>query len=132
VARLALLAPPPSGRAHARELRALARLAGGGPADHGSAAGPDGIVAGGFALGAGTLAELARLDPFATPRPPAPRILILERPDGPPVAEGCRIWALAGATIEAEPLAGYGELMRDPLLSTPPRAAFARLVRFLA
>lgn len=132
VARLALLAPPRAGRTYLRELRAFARLAGGDPADHGSAAGPEALVAGGFALDAATLAALARLDPFARRAPPAARILVLERPDGAAVAAARRAWERAGATIEVEPFLGYAELVRDPLLSRPPRAAFARLVAFLA
>ncbi|BCX17344.1 MAG: alpha/beta hydrolase [Geminicoccaceae bacterium] len=132
VACLALLAPPPSGRTYVRELRALARLAPGGPTDHGSAVGAEGIVAGGFALDAAALAELGRLDPLAARRPPAPRVLLFARPDGPPLAGALAAWVAAGARLEAEPFRGWSELMRDPLLATPPREAFARLVRFVA
>lgn len=132
VARLGLLAPPASGRIYARELRAWARLASGEPARPGAAVGVDGIVAGGFTLDASTLAALARFDPLSGPHPPAHRVLILERGEGAPVAGALGAWARQGVTIEAAPFEGYAELMRDPLLSKPPRAAIARLVRFLA
>jgi len=132
VERLVLLAPPASGRAFARELRAWARLAEAGPTDCGSAAGSDGLVAGGFALDGGALAALARLDPLGASRPPAPRVLILGRPDAPRSAVPARAWAAAGAVVETEPFEGYVELMRDPLLSEPPRTAIDRVVRFLA
>lgn len=131
VARLALLAPPPAGRAYVRELRAWARLANGGPATQ-ATGGVDRLVAGGFALDEATLSALCELDPLAAAAPPAPRILILERPDAPSLAGAFGRWAGCGAGIELAPFEGYSELMRDPLLAEPPRAAIARLVRFLA
>lgn len=130
--RLVLLAPPANGRAFSRELRAWARLSETGSTDSGSAAANDGLVAGGFALDGGALAALARLDPFASPVPPASRLLILERPDAPPIAGPVRAWRREGSVVEAGPFEGYTELMRDPLLSEPPRRTIDRVVRFLA
>lgn len=132
VERLVLLAPPASGRGFVRELRAWARLSGAGPIECGTAAANDGLVAGGFALDDRALAALARLDPFAAPVPPASRLLILERPDAPTSVALVRAWGLEGAVVEAGPFEGYTELMRDPLLSEPPRSTIDRVVRFLA
>lgn len=132
VARLALLAPPASGRACVRELRAWARLAAGGPADHGSAADEGGVVAGGFRLDAAALEALAALDPLRRPDPPARRILALERPEAPRLEGTWQAWRAAGAAVEARPLVGYAELMRDPLLASPPGPVLATLVGHLA
>lgn len=132
VEALALLAPPRSGRSYVRELRAWARFAEAAPGDHGSAIGPDGLVAGGFALDTATLAELAGLDPLGSTRAPSPRVLLLDRPDGSSGGEALRAWAASDASVEIAPFEGHAELMRDPLLSEPPRAAFDRLVAFLA
>lgn len=132
VDRLVLLAPPATGRALLRELRAWARLSEAGSTDSGSTAANDGLVAGGFALDGGALAALARLDPFASPVPPASRLLILERPDAPTRAVPGRVWGPEAAVVEVGPFEGFTELMRDPLLSEPPRRTIDRVVRFLA
>lgn len=133
IGRLALLAPPASGRACVRELRAWAQLASGGPDDHGSGVlGEGGVVAGGFVLGAAALEALGRLDPLGSPEPPAARILLLERADARPLGGLAQRWRRAGATVEEEPLIGHAELLRDPLLAEAPTATFARLVDWLA
>ncbi len=132
VERLALLAPPASGRACVRELRAWARLAEGGPDDHGSAVlAEGGLVAGGFLLEAPALAALAGLDPLARPEPPARRVLLLERPDVRLPAGLLASWRRAGVALEAEPLAGYAELVRDPILSQSPADCFRGLTAWL-
>lgn len=133
VERLALLAPPASGRACVRELRAWARLAEGGPDDHGSAVlAEGGLVAGGFILGAPALAALAGLDPLARCQPPARHLLLLERPEMRLPAGFLAGWRRAGATIRVETMHFYAELVRDPLLSEPPADGFAGLADWLA
>lgn len=133
IERLALLAPPASGRACLRELRAWARLAEGSPGDHGSAVlAEGGIVAGGFLLEAPASAALERLDPLARAVPPARRLLLLERPEVRLPAGTLTGWRRAGAVIEVGPMHGYAELVRDPLLSHPPADGFAGLTEWLA
>ncbi|MDW8371527.1 MAG: alpha/beta fold hydrolase, partial [Geminicoccaceae bacterium] len=132
VATLVLLAPPSSGRAYVRELEAWARLAGGGPGDHGSGRTEEGgLLIGGFVLDTRTVDRMRRLDPLGRP-PPVARALVLERPDARRAAVACAVWKDAGIALERAPFTGLEDWLRDPLYSDVPRPVFGDLVERLA
>lgn len=129
VDHLVLLAPPPSGRAHRRELAVLARLVdgmGGGVLADGA------IEIAGFRLDAATLERLAAIDPTAPAARPAARVTLVGDVGSAGlgrIAEGC---AALGAAVDRRPFEGYARMMCDPTASEPARAMVADLVAHLA
>jgi len=102
VAAIVTWAPPPTGRAHVRELRALGSFS--SAESNGT---PELEEIAGFGYTPATLAEIGRLDVSC---PPATRLLIVPRDD---VAIPTRLgpWSTGAEVL---PLPGYAEAMRDP------------------
>lgn len=127
--RLALIAPVVSGRSYLRELKVLSLLssnsadAAAPPADPGEFAG--------YAVTETTQGELRRIDLAKLETAPAKHVLLLHRPEQVTEIALTAAWGRLGAEVQAEPLVGYGELMRDTTFAVRPEAAFARLVAWL-
>lgn len=133
VESLALLAPVAAGRLYVRELKALAMTAPplpGAPAPKPEEA--QDLEAAGFVLTAPTLGALAALDVASVAARPAPRALVLHRPDLP--ADQKLLKALTALQVEttSEAFEGYVELMRDAHFSVTPAAAWAQVAAFAA
>ncbi len=126
--QVALLAPA-WGPAYARELRALSRMAAVRQNQPPPAGG--GLEAAGFVYTAETLAALKALDPGAD-RAPAPRILVLARPDAPAEAAVADQFRALGAAVDTGPFDDYRDVMRDADQSTYPEAGFGAVVGWLA
>ncbi|HVB89281.1 MAG TPA: hypothetical protein VND97_03690, partial [Beijerinckiaceae bacterium] len=122
--RLALLAPVVSGKAFARELRALAQIARNGAAPGASAArgSSEGSDAAGFELPREALAELRDLDLTRLPRRPCPSVLILT-PNAPPLDAFASCLKDLDARVEIHEFRGYDQMMCDPTASETPVAA---------
>jgi pimeloyl-ACP methyl ester carboxylesterase len=132
VGGLVMLAPPLSGGAYVRELKALAMLA---PAIDGAPP-PDpaslDLEAGGFVLTSETARDLEQLDLQKLGAAPASRALVLARPDSAQEAKlATRLRAL-GAAVEEAPFTGYAKLMRGVDLAQPPLQDMARIVAWMA
>jgi alpha/beta superfamily hydrolase len=130
---LALLAAPASGKAYARELRALAMMA--PPAEGAPAPRPEwqgDLEAAGFVLTAETLADLGRVDLLKLERAPAPRVLLLDRPDAPVDPRLAARLRELGSTVDEAPFEGYAEMMRDAHFAKAPHEAFELLTAWLA
>jgi alpha/beta superfamily hydrolase len=107
VAALVAWAPPPSGRAYVRELRALGNFS-----DVSRERSPEHEEIAGFAYSAETLADLAGVDPRTLSCPPETSVLIVPRDDVPiPPAERLGPWA---SRAEVRALPGYAAALRDP------------------
>jgi pimeloyl-ACP methyl ester carboxylesterase len=129
---LVMLAPPLSGGAYVRELKALAMLApvidGAPPPDPASLD----LEAGGFVLTSETARDLRQLDLQKLGRAPASRALVLARPDSVQEAKlATRLRAL-GTAVEEAPFAGYAQLMREVNFAKPPLQDMARIVAWMA
>ena len=122
---LVLLAPPISGRAYAREFKAMSLLRRSFPNE--PAPQPDSagdLEAGGHLLNADAIDDLKVLDLRQLGRAPAARVLVMPRPDSAAEAQLAPSFRSLGAMVREEPFTGYGELMRDVILAKSPRAAF--------
>jgi pimeloyl-ACP methyl ester carboxylesterase len=125
-ARIALIAPPTSGRAYLREVKALSRIigSGGDRPDTGELSGA------GFRLSPSVQAAIGALDPTQIAAAPANKILALGR-DGlaahPVVA---RLREL-GADVETGVFAGYDAMMCDPTASRVPEHDLARIADWI-
>jgi pimeloyl-ACP methyl ester carboxylesterase len=128
IAALALLAPPTSGRAYIRELKALAHLLVAPDAD---AASYDGLEVAGFRVARKTLASLAELDWPQLRIAAAPRLLLMHPDNAPAKPLAGRLHGFA-STIEEAPFDAYARMMCDPTASVVPNAAIARLTKWLA
>ena len=132
VAALALLAPPPSGRAFVQELRALAMLAEWPPGTP-PAVGPEGIDSGGFRLTPETAEALRRLDlTAALSAAPPPSVLLADRPDSRAAARLAERLRALGATVAEVPFADFATLMSSVQRATAPSATFERVAGWLA
>jgi pimeloyl-ACP methyl ester carboxylesterase len=113
VSRVALLAPPPSGRGYARELKALSRVM----PEAGAEPGFDGLSVAGLRTSGETLEAMRGWCFSEQSAPPAPDILIAA-PDG---ALGARVASrrleALGARVEACGFPGYEKMMCDPTAS---------------
>ncbi|CAO3380526.1 alpha/beta fold hydrolase [Azospirillum argentinense] len=127
---LVLLSPFPSGRAFLQELRAVALLAE-RPADAPPAVGPEGIDSAGFRLTPETAEALRGLDLARLTEAPAPRVLILDRPEGRAAALAERFRAL-GAEVEETPFPDHARLMTSVQHAALDCSAFARATAWLA
>jgi pimeloyl-ACP methyl ester carboxylesterase len=152
---LVLWAVPARGRTYVRELVAFARLEAAAavpdpaplPAGHGertpSGAAPavlgrPGIVSGGFAISAETVAALEALDLTAgdlgtrdLDNGGTRRALLLGRDGIEPDARLRAHLASAGWEVAVDPGEGYGAMLAEPYESRPPRATFAAVGRWL-
>ena len=128
ICALAVLAPPNSGRAYVRELKALARLL---VATDGAATPSDGLEVAGFAIGRETLDTLSRLEWPQTGIAGTPRLLLMHGDGAGLKPLAARLAALA-STIEEAPFEGYARMMCDPTASVVPTQAIAHLASWLA
>ncbi len=119
VAAFVAIAPPASGRAYVRELKAFqATSSPVGRADVSAGL----LEAGGYALTAASREALSRLDPTALERPPAPRMLVIDRDDMPSAAAWTSRFAALGAIVEHECHGGFADMMLDPHRSQAPQS----------
>lgn len=127
--RLALLAPPASGRGLKRELEIMSRIFQGKPgaADD---AGFDGLSAAGFRISRDTLNDLALVGSrrFSGAQDCA-TLVLSQNPEGSPLADKLRE---TGADISVEPFEGYAAMMCDPTAALPPMKAIRRIADFVA
>ncbi|MEW6703569.1 MAG: alpha/beta fold hydrolase [Pseudomonadota bacterium] len=111
--------PVTSGRAFVREQRLLqaATVTPGPSADDGAP-----LEAGGYLLTAGTRESLAAIDLRKLDRPPAPRVLVIDRDDMPPSQAWLTQLGAAGSDVEHRRLPGYAAMMQDPHNTVLPEA----------
>lgn len=126
VDRVAMLAPPPSGRGYVREMRALSRVT--AP----TAASPeppfDGLVVAGLRTSAQTLDEMRAWCFSDQTAPPAPDVLIAA-PDGALGAQiASRRMKTLGARVARVDFPGYDRMMCDPTASEAALDALDPLV----
>lgn len=127
VAALVLWAPVASGRALARELRALGRL---GVA--GDAAEPDGAIgAGGVRVTPAMLESIALLEPARLTRAPAPRALVVPRDDLPDDGVVAGRLAALGVEVETQAVAGFAGAVAEAHKTVVPRAVIDASVAWL-
>ena len=128
IAGLAAIAAVPTGKAFLREGRALQMALGLRPAPAASNDDTQDLV--GFALSAQTRAALTAIDLLAQARPPAPRVLLVERDDlGPNDAWAGRLREL-GSQVEQRRLPGYADMVLDPHRAVVPSAIIDAVVAF--
>ncbi len=127
-ARLVLIAPPSSGKAWARELKAFAGLTGGGALE--DDAGPGALSVAGFRMTAETLTGLRGMEPALIARPPAGSVLALGRHAGVKPALASHLSSL-GCDVECEAFEGYDAMMCDPTASVTPHAALGRIAGWI-
>jgi pimeloyl-ACP methyl ester carboxylesterase len=133
LAALVLLAPPGSGKACIRELRALAMMQ--APARHRDSAPhgqPGRLEAAGFVYTSETLADLAALSLLRSGDAPARNVLLLHRPNA--VADKAFHERLlrCGAEVEEGVFQDYQVVIRDADSSAYPTVGFGRVVNWLA
>lgn len=127
---LVLLAPCLSGRSFVQELRAMSLLSvlpEGAP----PAVTTEGIDNVGFRLTAETMAALQRLDPLALTAPPAPRVLLFDRPDARGAGRLRDHLRKLGADLREEPFPDFAQLMSNVQRATTPCATFERAAAWL-
>lgn len=129
VDRLVLLAPPPNGRGHRRELSILARLVDGAAA---STTADGGIEIAGFGLDGATLTRLATIDLEALPKPPARALTLVGDLGSPAFRRLTESLAAQGAPVDTLPFDGYARMMCDPTASEPALETVARVADHLA
>ncbi|MGC4093493.1 MAG: alpha/beta fold hydrolase [Polyangiaceae bacterium] len=126
---LILFAPPRSGRAWLREVRALAAL-------HQDAAAPTKVKEAalvGFAIGEDACNEVSSLEWQSTGRAPARRVLLLKRDDLPGGEEdlGSKLRE-RGVDVSSLTTPGYAAFFQDdPVRSKPPLQAIAAMADWL-
>ncbi len=129
---LVLLAAPIAGKAHLRELKALAltqpKFDGAPPPDPARAG--DFEVAG-FCWSEATVADLSRIDLTALSTRPAERVLLCPRDDMPADGKWARSLSGAGVPVTEGVLKGYAEFMRDAHDSRPPLETWSAVRDFL-
>jgi pimeloyl-ACP methyl ester carboxylesterase len=130
---LVLMAPVVSGKAHVREMRALAAFGGAPRAENqNDASGSGDIEAAGFVITGQTAADLKALDlPKMLRNKPADRVLLMHRPDAPAEAKLAKRLADLGVAVEESDIPMYGDFVCDSEWSTVPRVAFDRLITWL-
>lgn len=131
IAALALLCPAVSGRMAVREARALSRMM---PQPDGKEMPPhraDDLDIAGFALTPATRADLERLDLRHLETAPAPRVLLLDRPDARATQELAERLRALGAMAEEAPFPEGTDLVRKPQPGDGGRNGFARAAAWL-
>ena len=122
---VALIAPPTSGKAYVRELKAMSRLIGGDAQaqPHG------GLNVAGFGLSAMLMADVGALTGEVCV---APGLKILALGREPPVHHPLlAAFNAAGCDVTREVFAGYDAMMCDPTASQTPVAALARIAEWI-
>ncbi|GAC1308325.1 MAG: hypothetical protein NVSMB10_14510 [Steroidobacteraceae bacterium] len=125
---LVAIAPVVNGRRYLRELRAFQAAANTDPA---STAAAGALEVTGFSLSAASVAALNRMDLLKLTRPPAARVLILDRDDLPAAAS----WEDALRATGAEPhyacLPGFSEMVSTPHAAQIPTLMISAAVEWL-
>jgi alpha/beta superfamily hydrolase len=119
VVGLITIAPVVSGKAYVRELRLLQRAIA-SKRNIDSSVGQDVLESAGFVLAAPTQAAITALDLLQTEKPPAPRVLILDRAEMPAAEKWAQRLRSVGARVDYSPAAGYPEMMLDSHESIVP------------
>lgn len=118
VAGLVAVAPVVRGRAYLRELTMLAQTGAAptGGTDDG------GLESAGFLMTRETCEALSAVDLRSLARPPAPRVLIVERDDVTAPSEWRPALERIGTEVEAVRWGGYAGMMEDPQRTVVPEA----------
>ncbi len=126
VAGLALLAPPPSGKAYVREIVGVSRMIDAAlppPEEGGDDAPFEGVEAAGFRMTTETLEDLRGLDwAAALERCGVRDLLVMPSAPSPAITRLCQALQDAG-TVGLHPFERYNALMSDPNGTETPRAA---------
>ncbi|MSP61015.1 MAG: hypothetical protein EXR72_11850 [Myxococcales bacterium] len=133
-AGLVLLAPVVSGKAWLREQRALQGALGLAPAPTGLAAVPsegNGQESVGFLITEETRTALSAIDLSRLERPPAPRLLVLDRADLPVAARSIERVRAQGARVDPGSVHGYTEMVLDPHDAVVPATTVAEVGSWL-
>lgn len=128
VAALIAVAPVVSGRAYVRELRALQMTSGTVDASAGASAV---LEAGGFVISDETRDALSGIDLLKRERPPAPRVLVIDRDDMPASQKWLSSLQALGAQVDHQAQPGYAAMMADPHFAEPPESMIAAVVRWV-
>ena len=121
IAGLIAMAPVVSTGRYLRELAAAHSWTGLAPSPDGVHGLPqDGQEAAGFLLTAETMDALGVLDPLAQPYPPAPRVLVLDRPDRSTSEAWCTRLRELSAEVDLRRLPGIPEMFQDAHESVVP------------
>ena len=129
VAAFVAIAPPASGRAFVREMKALAAAS----APVGRADPSAGLMeAGGHVLTSAVRDALSGLGPAALGRPPAPRVLLIDRDDMPSAAPWIAQLAELGVAAERESHPGFADMMLDPHRGAVPQSMVEAVANWLA
>jgi alpha/beta superfamily hydrolase len=130
VVGLITIAPVVSGKAYVRELRLLQRAIA-SKRNIDSSVGQDVLETAGFLLTAPTQASLTALDLLQTEKPPAPRVLILDRVEMPAGEKWAQRLRSVGAQVDYSPVAGYTQMMLDSHESIVPEETIGAATAWL-
>lgn len=129
---VALLAPPTSGRYHARELAALAQVIGTRPPPPGVKALPDGdFELAGFLVTAETQRDMGRYDLRTLGACPAASLLVVAQPEQSSTEAICSHLVSLGAHVRSGTFDGYQDLMVEPTFSKMPDLALGKVIEWL-
>ena len=129
IAAFVAIAPPASGRAFVREMKAFeAASAAVGRADVSAGL----TEVGGHVLTSAICDALSRLGPAALDKAPAPHVLVIDRDDMPSGAPWIARLAELGVSAEREPHPGFADMMLDPHQSDVPQAIVKAVTDWLA
>jgi pimeloyl-ACP methyl ester carboxylesterase len=126
VAGLIAIAPVVRGRGYIRELTILGQT-GAAPAEGRN----DALESAGFLMTSETAAFVSQTDLRNLPRPPAPRVLIVERDDVAMESEWVPALQKQGVAVQVERWPGYGSMMDDPQRAAVPEQIVAGVTRCL-
>lgn len=125
IADLVLWSPFRAGKAFVREARVLGRMG------ESAESSPDGqIESAGFLLARNTATELTGLDLLVDTRPPAPRVLVLERDDFGSDSRLPDHLRSVGCAVTTERLPGTAEMLIEPMISKLPERILDRIVEW--
>lgn len=129
IAAFVAIAPPASGRAFVREMKAFeAASAAVGRADPSAGL----TETGGHVLTSAVRDALSRLGPAALQRPPALRMLLIDRDDMPSAGPWIARMAELGVSADRESHPGFADMMLDPHLGKVPQSMVDALANWLA
>lgn len=131
IAGLLAFAPVISGKAYLRELKILQGALGLTPAPAELVTDATIQEALGFRITEETRAALQKADLAKQDRPPAPRVLVLDRDDLPAADKWIEVLKQQGATVDARRVPGYVDMVLDPHKAIVPTAAIASSVDWL-
>lgn len=123
IAELVLWCPFRAGKAFVRETTMLGRMTGIAETSQ-----EESIESAGFILTRPTAAELAALDLLGDSRPPAPRVLLVERDDFVSDDRLPEHLRSAGCCVTTERLPGTTEMLAEPMISKLPEIILNRIV----